>query len=340
MIADFAAGEELARRRRGRVPADRRRDADRRPGRRSRRIGSGEGTFALTYADGVADVDLGAALDFHRAHGAAATVTLVRPHSQWGVAMLDGDDRISGFVEKPRMEQWVNAGFFFLEPAALGYLETGLGPRARAARAARRRRAAARVPPRGLLGLHGHLQGRGAAQRPLGVGVAAVADLGAGARSGEDGARHRRPRVRRRLALPGAARARRRGRLARPADAARAALDAGAARDRLRRGRGGRARCVDRDLLDRVLADTPSTPSSTSPPRRSSAPSGTIPPAASTRTSAAPGRCSRRAARAGSSGSSSPPPTRPTARTTSCPTARTSRCGRRRRTRRRRPPPT
>ena len=50
----------------------------------------GGGTFALTYADGVADVDLGAALDFHRSQGAAAMVTLVRPHSQWGVAVLDG----------------------------------------------------------------------------------------------------------------------------------------------------------------------------------------------------------------------------------------------------------
>jgi glucose-1-phosphate cytidylyltransferase len=83
----------------------------------------GEGTFALTYSDGVADIDLGAELDFHRSHRSAATVTVVRPHSQWGVAMIGGDDEIRGFVEKPRMEQWVNAGFFFLEPRVLGYLE-------------------------------------------------------------------------------------------------------------------------------------------------------------------------------------------------------------------------
>jgi len=84
----------------------------------------GDGTFALTYADGVADVDLGAALELHRGHGGAATLTLVRPRSQWGVAMLDDDDRIGGFVEKPRLRQWVNAGFFFLEPEVLGYLGT------------------------------------------------------------------------------------------------------------------------------------------------------------------------------------------------------------------------
>jgi glucose-1-phosphate cytidylyltransferase len=82
-------------------------------------------TFALTYADGVADVDLGAALAFHRAHGAPATVTLVRPHSQWGVAVLADDDSVTGFVEKPRMEQWVNAGFMFFEPSALDYLDEG-----------------------------------------------------------------------------------------------------------------------------------------------------------------------------------------------------------------------
>lgn len=94
-------------------------------GRVARAVGAGalgRGTFALTYADGVADVDLGAALEFHRGHGAAATVTLVRPHTQWGVALLDDGDRVSGFVEKPRMEQWINGGFFFLEPEALGYI--------------------------------------------------------------------------------------------------------------------------------------------------------------------------------------------------------------------------
>jgi glucose-1-phosphate cytidylyltransferase len=49
-------------------------------------------------------------------------VTLVRPHSQWGVAELDGD-RVRGFAEKPRMEQWVNGGFMFCEPRLLDVLD-------------------------------------------------------------------------------------------------------------------------------------------------------------------------------------------------------------------------
>ena len=84
---------------------------------------SGE-TFCVTYADGVPDVDLGALLDFHRAHGAGATVTVVRPDLQWGVAELAGDE-VTGFVEKPRSEHWINGGFFCFEPGVFDYLDVG-----------------------------------------------------------------------------------------------------------------------------------------------------------------------------------------------------------------------
>jgi glucose-1-phosphate cytidylyltransferase len=81
-------------------------------------------TFCATYADGVADVDLEALLDFHRDQGALATVTVVRPNLQWGVAELDGD-AVAGFVEKPRSEHWINGGFFCFEPGVLDYLDPG-----------------------------------------------------------------------------------------------------------------------------------------------------------------------------------------------------------------------
>ena len=78
-----------------------------------------DGTFCLTYADGVADIDLGAELDFHRAHGALATITLVRPELPFGVARLNGGDEVRGFREKPRSEHWVNGGFLVFEPGVL-----------------------------------------------------------------------------------------------------------------------------------------------------------------------------------------------------------------------------
>lgn len=83
----------------------------------------GDGTFCATYADGVADVDLGALLSFHAEHGDLATMTVVRPHLQWGVAELGEGNRVDGFVEKPRSERWINGGFFCFQPAALDYLD-------------------------------------------------------------------------------------------------------------------------------------------------------------------------------------------------------------------------
>jgi glucose-1-phosphate cytidylyltransferase len=83
----------------------------------------GEERFCVTYADGVADIDLGALLGFHETHGEPATMTVVRPRLQWGVAELDDDGRVAGFAEKPRSEHWINGGFLCFEPEALAYLE-------------------------------------------------------------------------------------------------------------------------------------------------------------------------------------------------------------------------
>ncbi len=79
--------------------------------------------FCATYADGVADVDLDALLGFHREHGNLATVTVVQPRLQWGVAEIAAEDKVAGFVEKPRSEHWINGGFFCFEPGALAYLD-------------------------------------------------------------------------------------------------------------------------------------------------------------------------------------------------------------------------
>jgi len=84
----------------------------------------GEAIFCVTYADGVADIDLHALLDFHAGHGALATMTVVRPELQFGVTELDtSDGRVLGFREKPRSEHWINGGFFCFQSGVLDYLD-------------------------------------------------------------------------------------------------------------------------------------------------------------------------------------------------------------------------
>lgn len=83
----------------------------------------GEGTFMLTWGDGVSDVNLDALLAFHRSHGKLATVTAVRPPARYGHMMFDGD-RVTKFSEKPQTaEGWINGAFFVLEPEVLDYID-------------------------------------------------------------------------------------------------------------------------------------------------------------------------------------------------------------------------
>lgn len=81
------------------------------------------GTFFLTYSDGLANIDLDGLLHFHLAHGSYATVTLVRPHSPWGLVTLGESSKVEGFHEKPILDHWINGGFFCIEPAALNLIE-------------------------------------------------------------------------------------------------------------------------------------------------------------------------------------------------------------------------
>ncbi len=82
-----------------------------------------DGTFMVTYGDGVCNVDLGKLLAFHRSHGRIATVTAVRPPARFGGLIFDGD-LVTEFTEKPQIgEGWINGGFLVFEPAVFDYLE-------------------------------------------------------------------------------------------------------------------------------------------------------------------------------------------------------------------------
>lgn len=81
-----------------------------------------DGTFMLTYGDGVCNLDLSKVLAFHRSHGLIATVTAVRPPSRFGGLIFNGDI-VSEFTEKPQIgEGWINGGFFVFEPRLFDYL--------------------------------------------------------------------------------------------------------------------------------------------------------------------------------------------------------------------------
>lgn len=74
--------------------------------------------FAMN-GDELVDVDFDALLARHRATGAAATVTVAQPPSQFGQVDLTDDDVVTGFHEVSRVPYWVNCGIYVLSPEAL-----------------------------------------------------------------------------------------------------------------------------------------------------------------------------------------------------------------------------
>lgn len=84
----------------------------------------GDETFMMTYGDGVSDVDLHELLEFHKAHGKAATITAIQPGGRFGVLDIDENQGVRQFSEKAKEDGgWINAGFMVLEPEVFNYIK-------------------------------------------------------------------------------------------------------------------------------------------------------------------------------------------------------------------------
>lgn len=81
-----------------------------------------EDRFFVAYGDDVSDVDLTELVKFHIAHGKMATVTAVRIELPYGIVDADDDGLVRGFVERPRLEHWINGGFMLFEKTALDFM--------------------------------------------------------------------------------------------------------------------------------------------------------------------------------------------------------------------------
>ena len=82
-------------------------------------------TYFVTYGEAVGNVDVDALLSFHRQHGRLATVTGTRLRSHLGVFQLDEEAHVTGFLEKPELDHWVNAGFMVFQRGVTDYLGDG-----------------------------------------------------------------------------------------------------------------------------------------------------------------------------------------------------------------------
>ncbi len=78
-------------------------------------------TFMLTYGDGLSDVDIPALLKAHETQGRVATLTGVNPTSPFGIVKME-DGVVTGFREKPVLDDIINGGFMALNRKIFSYI--------------------------------------------------------------------------------------------------------------------------------------------------------------------------------------------------------------------------
>jgi len=82
-----------------------------------------DGTFCLTYGDGLSNVDITSLISYHREQKTFATVTAIQPAGRFGGIELEGL-RVKKFLEKPKGDgRWISGGFFVCEAEVFGCIE-------------------------------------------------------------------------------------------------------------------------------------------------------------------------------------------------------------------------
>ena len=80
-------------------------------------------TFCFTYGDSLNNANISDIIKLHNEMGKLATVTACHPPEKYGVLKLENNQVIS-FEEKPeRNNEWVNAGYFVLEPEIFEFVD-------------------------------------------------------------------------------------------------------------------------------------------------------------------------------------------------------------------------
>lgn len=83
----------------------------------------GNESFMLTYGDGVSDINITELLEYHKNKKSLATITAIQPGGRFGVLDIDGNNKVTTFIEKAKEDGgWINAGFMVLEPQILDYI--------------------------------------------------------------------------------------------------------------------------------------------------------------------------------------------------------------------------
>lgn len=81
--------------------------------------------FMSTYGDGVSDVNIMNLVKYHKKKRVIGVITGVHPKSKWGLVVADKENIVETFMQKPKLNQYVNGGFMVFSKEIFKYLRRG-----------------------------------------------------------------------------------------------------------------------------------------------------------------------------------------------------------------------
>lgn len=84
-----------------------------------------DGDFCFTYGDGVSDINISDLINFHKTNNCLATVTSVISPEKFGKIIIDENNLVKSFREKPDLhDDMINAGYFVLSKEVISYIDS------------------------------------------------------------------------------------------------------------------------------------------------------------------------------------------------------------------------
>lgn len=83
-----------------------------------------DSSFFLTYGDGVSDLNINHLKEFHDSNDSIVTMTSAQPEGRFGSLLIDQNDKVISFKEKPKGDGgWINAGFFVCDRKVFDFID-------------------------------------------------------------------------------------------------------------------------------------------------------------------------------------------------------------------------
>lgn len=84
-----------------------------------------EDDFFVTYGDDLSDVDIKKLYEIHKKSKKIVTLTAVNLESPFGILEFDKKGNVTGFREKPKLDYYMNGGYYVFNNKIFNYMEKG-----------------------------------------------------------------------------------------------------------------------------------------------------------------------------------------------------------------------